>query len=510
MRNRFWFGDDDQGVDVALQLGDARRRPSRMRWRPSKWNGLVTTPTVRMPLLARRLGDDRRGAGAGAAAHAGGDEHHVGAVERARRSRASASSAAGLADLGLRAGAQALGDRDAELDAAVGRAMAERLRVGVGDDELDALAAPASIMLLTALPPAPPTPITLNADVQGVDFIVADTDAQALNAYDGGAAASSLVSRSRKALARVRVRKSAAPPPRKRSPTSSRRSKARMCSPPAVGGGALRRSSPRRPARQGHPDGRCGHEPSRSKVPRAVVRPPNSGISELQQHVARWWCIRICSANSETTFKQAFEMADEVLQQGVRGITDLMVMPGLINLNFAELGLGDQRDGQGDDGHRRGRPRRSRREGHQQPAPRRCQHEGRQGRRRHHRRRGHAPDGSRRGGQPHQGTGRPRRQHHLGLGVQATISAARFACRSSPPASRPRSARSRHRARCCTFPARTATAHPAPIKPAAEPSPTPLKSRCRSIRPPKMATTNCCSVQDDWPGRSARRRSRRP
>ncbi|MFL6801218.1 MAG: cell division protein FtsZ, partial [Sphingomicrobium sp.] len=32
-----------------------------------------------------------------------------------------------------------------------------------------------------------------------------------------------------------------------------------------------------------------------------------------------------------------FEMADEVLQQGVRGITDLMVMPGLINLDFADV-----------------------------------------------------------------------------------------------------------------------------------------------------------------------------
>src|SRR5205085_6227895 len=38
-----------------------------------------------------------------------------------------------------------------------------------------------------------------------------------------------------------------------------------------------------------------------------------------------------------TTFKEAFMMADEVLQQGVRGITDLMVMPGLINLDFADV-----------------------------------------------------------------------------------------------------------------------------------------------------------------------------
>jgi cell division protein FtsZ len=42
-------------------------------------------------------------------------------------------------------------------------------------------------------------------------------------------------------------------------------------------------------------------------------------------------------ANPNTTFKEAFIMADEVLQQGVRGITDLMVMPGLINLDFADV-----------------------------------------------------------------------------------------------------------------------------------------------------------------------------
>ncbi len=42
-------------------------------------------------------------------------------------------------------------------------------------------------------------------------------------------------------------------------------------------------------------------------------------------------------AKAETTFKEAFELADEVLQQGVRSITDLMVMPGLINLDFADV-----------------------------------------------------------------------------------------------------------------------------------------------------------------------------
>jgi cell division protein FtsZ len=70
-------------------------------------------------------------------------------------------------------------------------------------------------------------------------------------------------------------------------------------------------------------------------------RSAEAGISELQQHVDTLIVIPNQNlfrlANSETTFKQAFEMADEVLQQGVRGITDLMVMPGLINLDFADV-----------------------------------------------------------------------------------------------------------------------------------------------------------------------------
>ena len=66
-----------------------------------------------------------------------------------------------------------------------------------------------------------------------------------------------------------------------------------------------------------------------------------SGIDELQKYVDTLIVIPnqnlFLIANANTTFKQAFEMADEVLQQGVRGITDLMVMPGLINLDFADV-----------------------------------------------------------------------------------------------------------------------------------------------------------------------------
>ncbi len=66
-----------------------------------------------------------------------------------------------------------------------------------------------------------------------------------------------------------------------------------------------------------------------------------SGLAELQDVVDTLIVIpnqnlfRI--ANEKTTFADAFKMADEVLHSGVRGITDLMVMPGLINLDFADI-----------------------------------------------------------------------------------------------------------------------------------------------------------------------------
>ncbi|SIN86037.1 cell division protein FtsZ [Vannielia litorea] len=42
-------------------------------------------------------------------------------------------------------------------------------------------------------------------------------------------------------------------------------------------------------------------------------------------------------ANEKTTFTEAFALADDVLYQGVKGVTDLMVRPGLINLDFADV-----------------------------------------------------------------------------------------------------------------------------------------------------------------------------
>ncbi len=65
------------------------------------------------------------------------------------------------------------------------------------------------------------------------------------------------------------------------------------------------------------------------------------GLAELQQYVDTLIIIpnqnlfRV--ANDKTTFADAFKMADDVLSSGVRGVTDLMVMPGLINLDFADV-----------------------------------------------------------------------------------------------------------------------------------------------------------------------------
>jgi len=71
------------------------------------------------------------------------------------------------------------------------------------------------------------------------------------------------------------------------------------------------------------------------------MRLAEEGIGELEQYVDTLIIIpnqnlfRV--ANEKTTFADAFAMADNVLYSGVRSVTDLMVMPGLINLDFADV-----------------------------------------------------------------------------------------------------------------------------------------------------------------------------
>ncbi|AZL15517.1 cell division protein FtsZ [Rickettsiales endosymbiont of Stachyamoeba lipophora] len=71
------------------------------------------------------------------------------------------------------------------------------------------------------------------------------------------------------------------------------------------------------------------------------MRLAEMGLKELEKHVDTLIVIpnqnlfRV--ANERTTFADAFKIADDVLHAGVRGVTDLITMPGLINLDFADI-----------------------------------------------------------------------------------------------------------------------------------------------------------------------------
>ena len=71
------------------------------------------------------------------------------------------------------------------------------------------------------------------------------------------------------------------------------------------------------------------------------MKQADEGISALQKVVDTLIVIPNQNlfrlATEKTTFTEAFSMADDVLYQGVKGVTDLMVKPGLINLDFADV-----------------------------------------------------------------------------------------------------------------------------------------------------------------------------
>ncbi len=182
------------------------------------------------------------------------------------------------------------------------------------------------------------------ARVEGVDFIVANTDAQALNASPaerriqlGPQITEGLGAGSRPEIGKAAAEETIAS-------VEQALDGAHMCFIAAgMGGGTGTGAAPviAKAARE------------RGILTVGVVTKPftfegnrrmksaESGIEELQKHVDTLIVIPnqnlFLIANPNTTFKEAFQMADEVLQQGVRGITDLMVMPGLINLDFADV-----------------------------------------------------------------------------------------------------------------------------------------------------------------------------
>ncbi len=184
----------------------------------------------------------------------------------------------------------------------------------------------------------------MRADVQGVDFVVANTDAQALNTAitDRRIQLGLKITQGLGAGSRPEIGRAAAE--ETIDEISQALEGAHMCFIAAgMGGGTGTGAAPviAKAARDkgiltvGVVTKPFAFEGSRRS------RSADAGIAELQQHVDTLIVIPNQNlfrlANSETTFKEAFEMADEVLQQGVRGITDLMVMPGLINLDFADV-----------------------------------------------------------------------------------------------------------------------------------------------------------------------------
>src|SRR5438874_7915974 len=184
----------------------------------------------------------------------------------------------------------------------------------------------------------------MNADVQGVDFIVANTDAQALNhsTADRRIQLGLKITQGLGAGSRPEIGRAAAE--ETLMEIIQALDGAHMCFiASGMGGGTGTGAAPviAKAARDkgiltvGVVTKPFAFEGSRRG------RSADAGIAELQQHVDTLIVIPNQNlfrlANSETTFKEAFEMADEVLQQGVRGITDLMVMPGLINHDFADV-----------------------------------------------------------------------------------------------------------------------------------------------------------------------------
>ena len=185
----------------------------------------------------------------------------------------------------------------------------------------------------------------IDAGVRGVEFIAVNTDAQALSMCDAdvkihiggtitkglGAGADPRVGRGRR---RGEPRGAEGGRPRRghglRDRRRGRRHRHRR----------RRRSSRRSPA-------------SRARSPSAWSRGPfafegaqrtrraEEGISELQKQVDSVIVIPnerlIQVVERRTSIIDAFRMADDVLRQGVQGITDLITVPGLINLDFADV-----------------------------------------------------------------------------------------------------------------------------------------------------------------------------
>jgi cell division protein FtsZ len=184
----------------------------------------------------------------------------------------------------------------------------------------------------------------IHAQIEGVDFVVANTDAQALNnsVSENRIQLGSDITQGLGAGARPEVGRAAAE--ESMAEIDRALDGVHMCFIAAgMGGGTGTGAAPviAKAAREkGVLTVGVVTKPFLFEGTRRM-RAADAGIEELQKHVDTLIVIPnqnlFLVAKAETTFKEAFQLADEVLQQGVRSITDLMVMPGLINLDFADV-----------------------------------------------------------------------------------------------------------------------------------------------------------------------------
>ena len=185
----------------------------------------------------------------------------------------------------------------------------------------------------------------IEAEVGGVEFIALNTDAQSLQQSRRARDAADRRATSRAASAPARTPIAAAPRRWRTTTASSPCSRARTwCSSPRARAAApapARRPSWRAIARElgaltvGIVTKPFGFEGSRR------LQAAETGIKALAEEVDTLIVVpnnRLLSVlDKQTSMVEAFRVADDVLRQGVQGISDLITLPGLINLDFADV-----------------------------------------------------------------------------------------------------------------------------------------------------------------------------
>ncbi len=181
-------------------------------------------------------------------------------------------------------------------------------------------------------------------ELEGVDFVVANTDAQALQQSDAGNRIQLGVKVTEGLGAGARATVGAAAAEESIEQIVDHLAGAHMCFITAgMGGGTGTGAAPiiAQAARElGVLTVGVVTKPFQFEGAKRM-RQAEEGVESLQKMVDTLIIIPNQNlfrlANEKTTFTEAFSLADDVLYQGVKGVTDLMVRPGLINLDFADV-----------------------------------------------------------------------------------------------------------------------------------------------------------------------------